>query len=379
VAAIAIACAAASLLAQGQSPQTPTFGVRSTYIEVDAVVTDQHGRAIRDLTREDFVVLEDGTPQKIDAFSFIDIANARTAPTVEASTAPNAAGTAAAPPTGGRVFLIVLDTLHVAAARTPMLRRRAREFVEQHLEPRDHVAIAHIAYPQFNLDFTTDHARVLKSIASVIGEQTESATVARANADAALAVMGVRTDRSAGVRRRLATDTVFALQQLSEAFAAVPVHRKMLVFFSEGLDIDMSQDVDLLDEVRRVFAAAARANVTIYTVDPRGVATIGDELLQIRGNDSRGELNFGARQLWAELRTAQHSLRTFAEETGGVAAVGSNDFTRAFNRIVADASTYYLLGYRPTNSATDGTFRSVQVRVSRSGAQVRARKGYYAK
>jgi VWFA-related protein len=151
------------------------------------------------------------------------------------------------------------------------------------------------------------------------------------------------------------------------------------VFFSEGLDIDMSQDVDLLDEVRRVFAAAARANVTIYTVDPRGVATIGDELLQIRGNDSRGELNFGARQLWAELRTAQHSLRTFAEETGGVAAVGSNDFTRAFNRIVADASTYYLLGYRPTNSATDGTFRSVQVRVSRSGAQVRARKGYYAK
>ena len=380
--ALATALAAATLAAHGQSsPQTPVFSTRTTYVELDAVVTDGRGRIVRDLTRADFVVVEEGQPQRIETFSFVDIGAPPAAATMDAPGVPARApaGNAVHTPQG-RLYLLVLDTLHVGAERTPMLRRRAREFVERHLEPRDRVAVAHIAYPQHNLDFTTDHAKVLQSIDRLIGEKSESATVAMANADPELTEAGARPDRSVGTRRRLATDTVFALQQLSEAFAAVAVRRKVLVLFSEGLDVDMSQDLNLLDELRMVFAAAARANVTIYTVDPRGVATIGDDLIMIRGNSfpGPGQLPYGARQLQAELSIAQHSLRTIAEETGGIAAVGSNDFARAFARIVADASTYYLLGYRSTNAAPDGKFRTVNVRVTRDNVIVRARKGYYA-
>ena len=55
--------------------------------------------------------------------------------------------------------------------------------------------------------------------------------------------------------------------------------------------------------------------------------------------------------------TQQDSLRTLAEETGGFASVSSNDFSTAFQRIVDENSSYYVLGYYPTNDKRDGRFR----------------------
>lgn len=366
------------LTASGQSTQSPpVFRARANYVEIDAVVTDSRGRVVRGLTREDFTVSEDGTAQRIETFSFVDIPMPGE-PRRAGAPQPAAAIVAdPAAPVPSRVFLIVLDTLHVEATRTPMLRRRAREFVEQHVGARDRVAVAHVGYPQHNREFTTDKATVLASIDQLIGEKTESSAVAVANADHGLGAAGRSDDSSARVRRRMVTDTVFALQELSRAFATLPDRRKALVLFSEGLDVDMSADLDLLEEVRDLFAVAARANVAIYTVDPRGIATIGDDLILIRGNRFTvpGQLG-GARALQREVTVAQHSLRTLADNTGGLAAVGSNNFTRAFDRIIADASTYYLLGYHSTNQATDAKFRSLTVRVTKSGLDVRARKGY---
>jgi hypothetical protein len=67
-----------------------------------------------------------------------------------------------------------------------------------------------------------------------------------------------------------------------------------------------------------------------------------------------------------------------ADETGGFAAINANDFTAAFDRIVRANSSYYLLGYYPTNERRDGRFRSIEVKVNRPGVVVRARKGYTA-
>jgi hypothetical protein len=80
----------------------------------------------------------------------------------------------------------------------------------------------------------------------------------------------------------------------------------------------------------------------------------------------------------SELQRSQDSLRTIAAETGGFAAVNRNDFTDAFARIVRENSTYYLLGYYPTNDRRDGRFRRIEVRVKRPGLQVRSRRGYVA-
>jgi hypothetical protein len=88
--------------------------------------------------------------------------------------------------------------------------------------------------------------------------------------------------------------------------------------------------------------------------------------------------SIGPSALDRELRISQDSLRTLAEQTGGLAVVNQNDFRTAFTRIIQDNSSYYVLGYYAANEKRDGRFRNLQVRVRRPGLQVRTRRGYVA-
>jgi hypothetical protein len=71
------------------------------------------------------------------------------------------------------------------------------------------------------------------------------------------------------------------------------------------------------------------------------------------------------------------SLRTLAEATDGLAIVDSNDLAGGLKRVVADLTSYYLLGYYSTGKL-DGKFHAITVRVKRPAVQVRARRGYLA-
>ena len=79
-----------------------------------------------------------------------------------------------------------------------------------------------------------------------------------------------------------------------------------------------------------------------------------------------------------EQRLAQMSLMSLAEETGGAYSVNSNDFTKIYDRIVRDSSSYYLLGYYPTDERRNGSVRRIQVKVNRKDVNVFARKAYQA-
>jgi hypothetical protein len=78
------------------------------------------------------------------------------------------------------------------------------------------------------------------------------------------------------------------------------------------------------------------------------------------------------------LRQRAQSLRTLAENTDGVAMLGSNDLKNAVRRISDDLTSYYLLGYYSTNTKLDGRFRQIKVVSKRSGIDLRARRGYRA-
>ncbi len=83
--------------------------------------------------------------------------------------------------------------------------------------------------------------------------------------------------------------------------------------------------------------------------------------------------------IFNEVRLSQDSLRVMGDETGGFAVVNRNDFRDAFQRIVDDNSSYYVMGYYSTNDRRDGRFRKIEVRLpDRPGLTVRARKGYVA-
>jgi hypothetical protein len=119
--------------------------------------------------------------------------------------------------------------------------------------------------------------------------------------------------------------------------------------------------------------------LNFYTIDPRGLATIGDDSIEMSGAIPDDPSVGISRTAFAdELRLSQDSLRTLADETGGFAAVNSNDFRSAFSRIVEENSAYYVMGYYSTNEKRDGRFRRIEVRLTQPGLQVRARRGYVA-
>ena len=74
----------------------------------------------------------------------------------------------------------------------------------------------------------------------------------------------------------------------------------------------------------------------------------------------------------------QETLVTLAADTGGKAFLDSNDFGRVFKGVQDDTSMYYLLGYHSTNTARDGKYRRITVRVNRPGVKIDFRRGYYA-
>jgi VWFA-related protein len=127
-------------------------------------------------------------------------------------------------------------------------------------------------------------------------------------------------------------------------------------------------DADLARELGELTRQANRANVTMYTIDPRGLVGMGDIDEQVDP------------QQWNEfVRKSQDSLRVIAEETGGIAVVNQNDFSKALKRIDAETSDYYVLGYYSKNPDATRRRRQVDVKVVRKGATVWFRKEYVLK
>src|SRR4029453_3340447 len=131
----------------------------------------------------------------------------------------------------------------------------------------------------------------------------------------------------------------------------------------------------VLDATRDAIAAATRSNVAIYGIDPRGLTNLGDESIEIQPFPGHTSVGIGVGSLQNELRLSQDSLRTLSDETGGFAVVNRNAFASAYQRIVEDNSSYYVLAYYPPD-ARPGRYHKIDVRVSRPDAVVRARRGH---
>ena len=125
---------------------------------------------------------------------------------------------------------------------------------------------------------------------------------------------------------------------------------------------------------------AVKANMAIYSVDSRGL-----EAVMAVGNASTGSLRGTAAYSGASMQSnlqsnfsSQETLGTLASDTGGKLFTDSNDFAPAFQQIQHDTEAYYIIGFRSTNPARDGSFRHLTVKLNRSDAKLEYRPGYYA-
>ena len=376
---------------QPPAQQPPTFKVRVDYVEVDAVVTDRQGRLVRDLKKEDFQVLEDGKSQVITNFTMVDIP-------VERDNRPLFASSPIEPdvrtnekPFDGRVYVMVIDDMHTRFGRSVRVKTAAKQFIERRLGANDLMAVVHTSGPSdANQEFTNNKRLLLASVDRTQGRKLDSATINKTNEynrTRDIRQQGDPLNDPDDIERGFnARSTLDTLRNVAEWFGAVHGRRKAILFVSEGIDYDINDLIPqngsthqsasmVMDATREAIGAATRANVAIYGIDPRGLTDLGDESIEIGAYPDDTSLGVGSGSLQNEIRLSQDSLRTLSEETGGFAVVNKNDFATAFQRIVEDNSSYYVLAYYPPD-ARPGRTHKISVRVTRPGLTVRARKAY---
>ena len=391
-----IAAAATVTLAAQQAPQPPppsdsqppiTFRAEINYVEVDALVLDRDGAFVGVLTAADFQVLEDGKPQKIDAFSFVNIPVARQerplfakAP-IESDVVTNLDGY------DGRVYVLVLDDQHTNPLRSQRTKQAARTFVQRYIGANDMAAVVYTSgRSDVAQEFTSSQRRLLTAVDKFMGRKLRSSTLERLEEESrtrGTRQQGDRIDDPFDQERAYtARTTLDSLRNLANYLSGISGRRKAIIYFSEGIDYDI-YDVfgtggasTVLQASRDVVAAATRANVAIYGIDPRGLGAMADDMIEVQDMPQDTSLGLGMTSFGDEARRSQDSLRVLSSETGGFAVVNQNDLASQFEKVVADNSQYYLLGYYSNSTKRDGKFHKIEVKVGRPGLTVRSRKGY---
>jgi VWFA-related protein len=125
---------------------------------------------------------------------------------------------------------------------------------------------------------------------------------------------------------------------------------------------------DLIAALAELTETARRANVTFYTIDPRGLQA---------GPDISTNLTHD--EFWANARITTDSLRVLANETGGFCTCDKNDYTQALQRIDNEMSDYYLLGYVSSNPDPLKVVRRIEIRVKRPGLRLEYNPTYTIK
>jgi len=286
----------------------------------------------------------------------------------------------------------VLDDLHTQSLRSNRTKAAARQFIERYIGANDMAAVVYTGgRTDASQDFTNNQRLLLESVDKFMGRKLNSSTLNRVEdtqfrAGTPMAADPARDidDKERGFNAR---NTLDAIRQVSQYLGNIRGRRKAVVMFSEGIDYDINalfsneitEAQTVIDATRDMLAAATRANVAIYAVDPRGLGAEFEGLAAIQSFPDDTTLGLGMSSIFNEVRLSQDSMRVMGEETGGFAVVNRNDFADAFQRIVQDNSSYYVMGYYSTNDRRDGRFRKIEVRLAgKPGLTVRARKGYVA-
>jgi VWFA-related protein len=405
-----------------QAPQRPVFRAGANAVRVDVFAT-RNGVPVEDLTADDFEVLEDNTPQKVEAFEHIKIQNSGVPATrVEPRNVREANQMAADP--RARVFVLFLDTYHVHMTASHNVTRPLMNLLNRVVGDQDLIAVMSPEMAASDIMFTRRTDQIAQALASFrwwgqrgqegfTNDQTEQQYM---NCYPPQAGEGATSSVAQEmIERRREKNTLDALVDLVRHLHGIREERKAILLVSEGwrlfrpdpsmmaagtrpptmgvgpdgrlgmIDRNSSagavrtlcdQDRVMLsgiDDQRRfrdVMNEANRANASFYPIEPRGLPVFDSEM---GPNPPPSVIDD-----FTMLRDRHDTLLTVAENTDGVAVINSNDIDGGLKRVVSDLSSYYLLGYSSTNSKADGKYRAIKVRVKRPGVEVRARRGYQA-
>ena len=379
-------------------PQTPVFRSGINFVRVDAIVTDDDGNPILDLTEDDFRVFEDEVEQTIESFRLVEVTGLPDPDLPPPSSIRNEYDQereAARP--DSRIFVFFLDDYHVRDSNAIRMRAALVEFVETQLRPTDLVGVMYPLTPITDMQLTRNHAQIVRALDGFEGVKYDyqprnmyehqyanfpTTTVEMIRNDVSLSALKGLAIHLGGLREGRKSVIV-----LTEGYTNyVPPQMRDMDAMGGGLFNPQRYDPlageTHIEETSQFFESsymrtelmytadlANKNNTSFYMVDPRGLAT---------GEFDSSNVTIDMRTDYRLLRELQDTLRVLADETDGRAIVNRNDMLPGLAQIVADQSAYYLLGYTSSSAPTDGEFHEIDVEVLRDDVRIRARRGYYA-
>ena len=237
--------ASLSTFAQEPAPGAPAVVIKTETREVlvDTIVTDKHGNYVKDLTAKDFRVWEDDKEQKVKSFTY--------------------AADPASPAAQQKHYLVLFfDVSSMDLGDQGRARIAAGQFIDANANANQYLAIANFGGTlQIAQNFTQDAARLKKVVTtmkfSAVSPNDDSQVASLA------APISLSSEAEFGVRTVL-----LAVRSLAKSLAPIP-GRKSVVFLSAGFQVTP----ELESEVAAAIDACNKANVAVYPIDVRGLAT----------------------------------------------------------------------------------------------------------
>ncbi|CAN5378841.1 hypothetical protein BH20ACI2_BH20ACI2_21810 [soil metagenome] len=383
-----------------QRPDDEVVRISTNLIQVDITVTDKKGNIVRDIRPDEIEIYENGKRQKLSNFSFVS--NVREESRGEEKAAKRPVSPLPPPPVRPeqvrRTIALVVDDLSLSFESVHFVRRALRKFVDEQMQDGDLVAIIRTGGGIGALQqFTTDRRQLHAAIEKV---RWNMAGAGKIGAFEPLRPLGVMADEDTpeGGRSRaemerdlndfrsdvFATGTMGAVNYVIRGMQELPGRKSILLMsdgfklFTEGRD-GFKDAARVMEPLRRLIDQAHRASVVIYTLDPRGLQTLG---LTAADNTAERtaemiESEMATRRL--EMQDTQDGLVYLARQTGGYAVINNNDISGGIRRILDDQS-YYLAGYAPDDETFDPKtrrFNRLEIKVTRPGTNVRYRSGFF--
>jgi len=408
----------APILAQEEqlAEEMPVFleNVDVQIINVDVVVTDKKGNTIRDLTIDDFVVLENRQVQLLTNFYEIREQSGKTvtiAPASDPGQAPIVEELDEVPPHLQRRVVFFIDNLSLGVFSRNRVFRDMMQFAEDVLRPGDQAMIATWNRSlKIRVPWTNNHEQIKRELETISGESALGISYQseRRQIQSRIREADDRNDAIVQARSWAQSiehdlrQTVSSINALMSTLSGIE-GKKIMVLTSEGFQMQPGAEMfSFIDHVSRTKAewgsqsggtllegmafnsahliqsVAREANasdITLYAIHAAGLTGLGSSSAE----------NFDTVPLEVEmvgLHNSTDSLRLMAEMTGGVAVTGSNNFKLAFDQIERDLGGYYSLGYRSGTQRVDRQ-RSIEVQLKdpslRRQYSVRARSSFVEK
>jgi VWFA-related protein len=365
--------------------ETPTFTVGVDLVAVDVNVVDDRGNPYRGLGPEDFKVTVDGRPRRLVTVEYVDLS-------------PDARKDRLAPPpakeleystnegvVSGRLVIVVVDRNNIRLGQGRPALAQLQKLLDT-LDPNDRVAVVGIPGPSPDVDFTTDHEKVMKAAMSMPGRaRFFSVRLGLAEAQAVderdplrrqevldrecqglqgpellICIRGVEMEANELITeyRQQSAASLHALRSLLNSLRAVE-GPKTMILVAEGLGTGDARRGDATD-IRDIANAAASSGTSIYILqlDPSPIDVTQQRIVASESEDRN---------------VHRGGLDTLAGMSRGTVFRIAAGAEYAFERIGRELSGYYLLGFEPEEGDRDGQGHGVKVQVSRRNVSVRIR------